>query len=106
MAADFFELAGFDATFVGANTPQEEIIQAIADLKPTYVAVSATNTYSLVPARRVLEQLREVRERSGVGFKIIVGGNAFRKNPELVREMKADLHLSTFEDIQRLAEAK
>jgi methanogenic corrinoid protein MtbC1 len=106
MVADFFELAGFDATFVGANTPQEEIIQAIAVLKPTYVAVSATNTYSLVPARRVLGQLRNLREQSQAGFRIIVGGNAFRKNPDLVQEMGADLHLSTFEDIRRLGEAK
>ena len=106
MVADFFELAGFDATFVGANTPQDEIVEAIGVLKPTYVAVSATNTYSLVPAQRVLAQLRDLRQRSGAGFRIIVGGNAFQNNPELVRDMGADLHLSTFEDIRRLAEAK
>lgn len=106
MVADFFELAGFDATFVGANTPQEEILEAIGVLKPTYVAVSVTNTYSLVPARRVLGQLRGLREQLGAGFQIIVGGNAFQKNPGLVQEMSADLHLSTYEDIRRLAEAK
>ncbi len=106
MVADFFELAGFDATFVGANTPQEEILEALAVLKPTYVAVSATNTYSLVPARRLLAQLRDLRERTGAGFQIIVGGHAFQKNPVLVQEMGADLHLSTFADIRRLAEAK
>ncbi len=106
MVADFFELAGFDATFVGANTPQEEILEAIAILRPAYVAVSATNTYTLVPAARVLERLRELRERTGAGFQIIVGGHAFRQNPALVQEMGADLHLSTFEDIRRLAEVK
>lgn len=105
MVADFFELAGFDATFVGANTPQEEILEALAVLRPTYVAVSATNTYTLVPARRVLAQLRSLRERTGAGFKIIVGGHAFEKNPALVQEIGADLHLSTFEDIRQLAEA-
>ncbi len=105
MVADYFELAGFDATFVGANTPQEEILEALAVLRPTYVAVSATNTYSLVPARRVLAQLRDLRERTGAGFRIIVGGHAFEKNPALVREIGADLHLSTFRDIRRLAEA-
>ncbi len=104
MVADFFDLAGFDATFVGANTPQEEILEAIAMLQPAYVAVSATNTYSLVPARRVLEKLRAVREKAGARFQIIVGGNAFLKNPALAQEMGADLHLSTYEDIRRLAE--
>ncbi len=106
MVADFFEMAGFDATFIGANTPQEEILEALAVLKPTYVAVSATNTYTLVPARRVLAQLRDLRERTGAGFKIIVGGHAFEKNPALLQEIGADLHLSTSEDIRRLAEAK
>ena len=104
MVADFFELCGFDATFVGANTPQGEILGAVAQLRPAYVAVSATNTYSLVPAKRVLAQIRNVRERSGADFKIIVGGNAFRGNPALAREMGADLWLSTFEDIRRLSE--
>ena len=103
MVADFFELAGFDATFVGANTPQEEILEALAVLKPTYVAVSATNTYSLVPARRVLAQLHDLRARSGAGFRIIVGGNAFAKHPALAQELGADLWLSTSEDIRRLA---
>jgi methanogenic corrinoid protein MtbC1 len=106
MVADFFDLCGFKTTFVGANTPQEEILEAIAFLKPTYVAVSATNTYSLVPAKRALAQIRDVRERSRSDFKIIVGGNAFHKNPELVQEMGADLHLSTFDDIRRLSEAR
>ncbi len=106
MVADFFEIAGFDATFVGANTPQEEILEALAVLKPAYVAVSATNTYTLVPARRVLAQLRDLRERTGAGFKIIVGGHAFEKNFGLVQEIGADLHLSTVQDIRRLAEAK
>jgi methanogenic corrinoid protein MtbC1 len=104
MVADFFDLCGYQTTFVGANTPQEEILEAIALLKPTYVAISATNTYSLVPAKRVLGQVRDVRNRSKSDFRIIVGGNAFRKNPGLVQEMGADLLLSTFEDIRRLSE--
>ena len=105
IVADFFDLCGFDPTFVGANTPQEEILKAIAQLKPAYVAVSATNTYSLVPAKRVLAQIRAVREGSGADFKIIVGGNAFRANPAFAEEVGADLQLSTFEDIRRLSEA-
>lgn len=106
MVADFFDLCGFKTTFIGANTPQEETLEAIGFLNPTYVAVSVTNTYSLVPAKRTLAQIRDVRERSRSGFKIIVGGNAFRKNPGLVHEVGADLHLSTFDDIRRLSEAK
>ena len=106
MVTDFFDLCGYQTTFVGANTPQEEILEAIALLKPTYVAISATNTYSLVPSKRALDQVRDVRERSRSDFKIIVGGNAFQKNPGLVQEMGADLHLSTFEDIRRLSEGE
>ena len=106
MVADFFDLCGFKTTFIGANTPQEETLEAIGFLNPTYVAVSVTNTYSLVPAKRTLALIRDVRERSRSSFKIIVGGNAFQRNPGLVQEVGADLHLSTFEEIRRLSEAK
>ena len=53
-----------------------------------------------------LRQVRQIRERSGTAFRIIVGGNAFLKNPALAQELGADLHLSTFDDIRRLSEAK
>lgn len=104
MVADFFDLCGYDVTFVGANTPQDDIIEAIAHVRPAYVAISVTNTYSLVAAKRTVAKLLALREREKAGFGIIVGGTAFKANPEMAREMGADRLLSTFEDIRKLSE--
>ena len=105
MVADFFTLCGFEATFIGANTPQADILEAIAYIKPRYLAVSVSNHYNLVAARRTLLKIREMRDRMGGAFTIIAGGNAFRQNPDVYREMGADVLLDTFDDIRTLTES-
>jgi len=104
MVADFFCLCGFDAMFVGANTPQSDVLEAIEYVKPVYVAISVSNHYNLIAAHKMVHNIRELRESSGAEFKIIVGGRAFEKNPEMGERMGADLLLSTFDDIRRLTQ--
>jgi methanogenic corrinoid protein MtbC1 len=101
MVADFFTLCGFQATFIGANTPQPEIIDAIGDIKPDYLAISVSNYYNLLAARKMIQQIGEIRERLGPDFRVIAGGYAFEHHRE---DVGADLLLNTFADIKRLAE--
>jgi methanogenic corrinoid protein MtbC1 len=105
MVADFFTLCGFDVTFVGANTPQEEIIDVISHIGPKYVALSVTSYYNLVAARRTVDRISKVRRKMEKEdrFRIIVGGNAFRRNSKAFKDIGADLLLQTFEDIRKLA---
>lgn len=105
MAADFFTLCGFDVTFVGANTPQEDIVEAVGALQPVYVGVSVTNSYSLVAARQTIQHLIEVRSRTGGTFKIPVGGDAFVRNPGMVKELGADMLANGYAEIQALTGA-
>lgn len=102
MVADFFTLCGFDSMFVGANTPQAQILEAIGYVKPRYVAISVTSYYNLLAARNLVEKIHTAKEMSEADFTIIVGGYAFERNPEMSGEMGADLLLSGFEDIRRL----
>ena len=102
MTADFFTLCGFDVTFVGANTPQEDIIEAVGTLQPAYVGVSVTSSYNLVAARRTIQQLLDVRTRTGGTFKIPVGGGAFAGNPEMVDTLGADMLANSYADILAL----
>ena len=104
MVADFFTLCGFDAVFVGANTPQDDIIESIRYISPDYVAISVTNSYNLVATRRTIQKIVDIRKETGAAFNIIVGGNAFQCNPGIYKEMGADLLLWTFEDIKRLSQ--
>jgi MerR family transcriptional regulator, light-induced transcriptional regulator len=105
MAVDFFVLCGFEAIFIGANTPRQDIIDAIRDAIPDYVAISVSNDYNLVAARRTIQQIIEVKEREQLKFRIIAGGTAFDGRPGLTNEIGAEFLLQTFEDIKRFAEA-
>lgn len=99
MVADFFTLAGYDVTFVGANTPIETMIESVRTVKPRYVAVSVTNYYNLVALRRAVEGIRDAMPE---GTEIIVGGSAFAERPSRTQEVGADRLLATFEDIKAL----
>jgi methanogenic corrinoid protein MtbC1 len=104
MVADFFTLCGYDVTFVGANTPREEVFSALAFIKPVFVAISVTNYYNLVVARKMVNRLKEIRTETDGEFKIIVGGVAFQDNTSSAGEMGADRLLITFADIKALSE--
>ena len=104
IVADFFTLCGYDVTFVGANTPREEVFSAIAFVKPVFVAISVTNYYNLVAARKMINRLKEIRTDTEGNFKIIVGGIAFQDNPSSAGEIGADQFLVTFADIKALSE--
>ncbi|MBN1855802.1 MAG: cobalamin B12-binding domain-containing protein [Dehalococcoidia bacterium] len=99
MAADFFTLCGFTVTFVGANTPQEDIVEAVGLLQPVYVGVSVTSPYSFVAARSTIQHLVDVRNRTGAMFRIPVGGDAFRHSPEMVEKLGADMLANSYADI-------
>ncbi len=100
MVADFFTLMGFDVTFVGANTPQRELMDALEHVKPKIIGISVTNFYNLVAAKKLIAELRKIREEKGLDFKIIVGGNAFKQNSTVHAEMGADGVLQNFDDIK------
>ena len=100
MIADFFTLCGFNVTFVGANTPQSDIISAIKYVNPAYIAISITNYYNLVATRRLIMQIRDVKV--GASFRMILGGQACQGNPDTCQKMGADMILHTFEEIKKL----
>ena len=99
MVADFFTLTGYDVTFVGANTPIDDLLTAVGQVRPRYVAISVTNYYNLIAVRKAIERLRDHLPE---GTEILVGGGAFEANPGKAMEVGADRLLGTFEDIQGL----
>lgn len=104
MVADLFTLCGFDVTFVGANTPQRDILEAVVHTRPVLAGVSVTGPYNLIAARRTIQQLIELRESSDSRFRIIVGGQAFGSDAALALSLGADQLVQTYEDIHRLSE--
>lgn len=100
MITDFFTLLGYRATFVGSNTPREEFVNALKVIKLDYIAISISNPYNLVAARKTIEMIR----KADSNVKIIVGGNALKNNMDSYKELGADMYLENFESILKLAE--
>ncbi|MFX1392771.1 MAG: B12-binding domain-containing protein [Promethearchaeota archaeon] len=101
MIADFFTLYGFDAIYVGANTPRTEIRDAINTLKPKIIALSVTNYFNLMEAEKAISLIKEHTDFDG---KIVVGGLAFMNNPEIYKKIGADIFVEKYNDIQKLTE--
>jgi len=96
---DFFLVAGYDATFVGANTPQSEIISASRYIKPDYVALSVTNYYNIIKATRIVDALKKENK----DIKIIIGGRAFT-DENARNQITHDYYLTTYQDIVEMGD--
>jgi methanogenic corrinoid protein MtbC1 len=98
MAADFFTIWGYNSIFVGSNTPQNELINAMNIIDPRYIAISVSNSYNLVTVKKVISRIKE--KKVNKGLKVIVGGYAFKGKPELYKEVGADFCINSFEQIE------
>lgn len=88
MVADFFEMAGWDTYFMGANTPLSSILQTVKERQADMLAISATMTFHV---RGVNELIAAVREMDGGRrLPVLVGGYPFNVAPQLWRTVGAD----------------
>jgi len=99
MITDYFVMLGYDAIYVGSNTPKEVFISGLKTQKLDYIAISISNPYHLISTRNTIARIREEDKN----VKIIVGGNAISKLGEKVEILKADYYLTAFDDIISLA---
>lgn len=73
MVADILELHGWDAHFLGANTPVKELLKFIDEIKPDLIGLSLA-VYFNVPALKVT---LEAMQHHFKNIDILVGGHAF-----------------------------
>ncbi len=73
MVADIFELNGWDAYFLGANTPVKELLQFIDEIKPDLIGVSLAVYFNLPALKVTLEAITSHFQN----LDILVGGHAF-----------------------------
>ena len=98
MGSDFFNLCGYETVFVGSNTPKEDLVEGVQAVRPVYVVISATNTYSLVNVKKVVQLLKQAVP----DVRILASGHAFFADPSRVGDVGAIGLLRTIEDIQAL----
>jgi len=88
MVADFFEMAGWDTYYLGANTPSESIIKAVKQTNPDIIGLSATITFNLKNLKELIRAIRA--EKLKINSKILVGGYPFNTSPDLWKKVGAD----------------
>lgn len=98
MVTDVFYALGYDAVFVGGNTPLRVVNAGLNSRKIDYLAISVSNPYHLISTRNVIESIR----KEFPNVKIIVGGHAVRRFGERAAKLNADFVLTTFDDLTRL----
>lgn len=113
MSSDYLTLLGFDSFFIGANTPKNEIVNAIETLQPDVVCISVTNYFHLTR----LHTLTDMLAKSDVGYiskasttdekvyKLVVGGYAVHHSSNVASLVKADYLIDSFQDLVPVKEA-
>ncbi len=100
MAADFFLIWGHQAIFIGADTPEKTLLDAIERTRPDWLCLSVSNDFNLFSAKRLVSDLRA---RFGADTRIFAGGRAIAKTPTAYADIGADGAVNGFADIGKLS---
>lgn len=101
MVDDFLEMSGWQAHFLGANTPTPAIVSMAHDRGADLVAISCTMVSHLDMVAELTERLRrECHE----GMKILVGGYPFLVDPQAWRRVGADATARDAREATRVAD--
>lgn len=96
VSTNYFYLMGYEAKYIGANTPSAEIESAVSILKPDYLALSITNYYNLIQTKKLIEKLKTINPE----LKIILGGQAAMKHADEAN-IQYDYILNGYKDIEK-----
>jgi methanogenic corrinoid protein MtbC1 len=99
MVSDFFTIAGYNSTFIGANTPESTILKAIESINPKYISMSITNYYNLVATKKTINRIKENSPK----ITFLLGGYAFNNNPNIYKDIGGDYLLKSFQDVLNLS---
>jgi methanogenic corrinoid protein MtbC1 len=74
MVADIFEIRGWNSLYLGANTPTEELLRFIRDVKPDVIALSLSVYFHMGTLEKMIRKIRDEFQ----DIEILIGGQAFR----------------------------
>jgi len=74
MIADYFEISGWKTFFLGADTPEDQMIAAAKELKVDALVLSASTHFHRLHLRELVDRLHKALPK----VKIWVGGPAFK----------------------------
>lgn len=86
--ADLLALDGWEIDYLGANTPQDELLKYLLQTKPNLLALSVAMPFNLDITNEAVAAVKEQPELAGI--RVMVGGLAFAMVPELWQLTGAD----------------
>ncbi len=98
MAVDIFRVNGYNALFVGANTPVNAFMKGLQNFTPDYVAIGVSNYYNLVNTAKMVEAVRRTLPEA----QIVVSGPALINNEKARKQIGADIYLEDLQSITLL----
>jgi len=101
MVALALETEGWDVKYLGVNTPVKDLLEFIRREQPRLVCLSIAMVFNLEPAVRIIKTIRQ--DASLKDTKILVGGQAFAMNSNLVRIVGADAYAANCLEAKLLA---
>ncbi|QSX07725.1 cobalamin B12-binding domain-containing protein [Alkalibacter rhizosphaerae] len=101
IVSDYFTLLNWEVIFVGNSTPKEEFVSVSRHLELEALAISVTNPYNLVAAKRTIDLLREKSDRD---LKIYLGGYGFTKVADWKKDFHADGLVRSFQELKEMLE--
>lgn len=72
MVADLLEMDGWDVTFMGANTPEEDLVDFLLTRQPDLLGISVSMVFNLGKVQDLISRIRERPELRTL--KVLVGG--------------------------------
>jgi len=96
MVTDFFEMAGWDTHFLGANTPTGSFLDHLETVGADVTGISATITPHVDLVRQFIQQLRSRPSLKKV--RVLVGGYPFNQDAGLWKSLGADGFASNADD--------
>lgn len=97
MAGDMLEAAGYAVCFAGGGVANDEIIQAVGELKPHALTLFSSVPGDLPEIRVLIDQMRDTGIADDV--QIVVGGGVFNRADGLAEEIGADLWANSPADL-------
>lgn len=88
IVADFLEFDGWDVSFLGADTPREELIEFLRKEEPFLLGLSVCVPYNLKELQEIIAEVRSEPDLQDI--KILVGGKALNDFPYLIEKIDAD----------------
>jgi methanogenic corrinoid protein MtbC1 len=100
MAADFFEQDGWTVYYLGASVPSATFIAMAREMQADLIGLASQTVYRIP---EIVEFMRHLETHGLDGLPVMVGGQAFVQQPELVSSLGVHFSGATARDAVILA---